>query len=292
MDNNRTAKIRTFFGIRKIFGLFFKNLLSLRCFINQKVMKKISYLLVLICATFFQAKAAPTDTLVFEATGEEIFTIAISTNAATWNIAQKVAWCRSEKKSDSQLTLQCEPNLSLSPRVDSIKINAEGAPIIIFIKQNEVANPYRMGEYFFNKDRVELARRCFQLGVDVGDAECQCRLGRMYFEEENFEKAKTLFTLSAEQGNPRGENNLGFLFENGFGLDEPNPKEAVRWYQKSADRGFAPAQYNLGRMYEKGNGVLGSVKDAMLWYEKASLQGHEEARARIRELSYRSNPWL
>jgi tetratricopeptide (TPR) repeat protein len=257
-------------------------------------MRTVNILLVVMISTCMSLSArsfAKVDTLVFDPTGEDTITTAITTNAE-WRIAKTSPWCYAEKKAEAGLVIACQPNISLSPRLGSIEIDVGGAKVKVAVRQGAIDNPYRLGEYFFNTGREELARDCYQLGVDKGDSECQSRLGKFHFDREEFPEAKRLFELSAAQGNPRGENNLGFLYETGFGLAEPEPKEAVRWYQKSADKGFAPAQYNLGRMYETGNGVQPSVKDALQWYEKASLQGHEEAQERIRDLSYRSNPWL
>ena len=55
----------------------------------------------------------------------------------------------------------------------------------------------------------------------------------------------------AEQGNAVAQNNLGYAYDNGFGVPEDDA-EAVRWYRLAAEQGDADAQNNLGFMYANG----------------------------------------
>ena len=50
---------------------------------------------------------------------------------------------------------------------------------------------------------------------------------------------------AAEQGDAVAQNNLGYMYDNGYGVPE-NDAEAIKWYRKAADQGHANAQYNLG----------------------------------------------
>ncbi len=58
---------------------------------------------------------------------------------------------------------------------------------------------------------------------------------------------------------------------------------AADWFLKSAKQGFAAAQYAVGRCYEEGIGVAKDTREALNWYRKAALQGHEDARNKLRE---------
>jgi len=51
----------------------------------------------------------------------------------------------------------------------------------------------------------------------------------------------------------------------------------MRWFQKAADQGYAVAQNNLGWLYQNGWGVSKDYAQAMMWYRKAALQGNGKA---------------
>ena len=84
--------------------------------------------------------------------------------------------------------------------------------------------------------------------------------------------------LAAEQGDAYTQNNLGYMYENGYGVLQ-DYAEAVRWYRLAADQGYANAQSNLGVMYENGYGVLQDDAEAVRWYRLAAEQG--DARMQI-----------
>ena len=52
---------------------------------------------------------------------------------------------------------------------------------------------------------------------------------------------------AAEAGSPVAQNDLGGMYENGWGL-EPNKAEALKWYRQAALSGCAEAQKNLTRL--------------------------------------------
>ena len=60
-----------------------------------------------------------------------------------------------------------------------------------------------------------------------------------------------------------------------------NYAKAAEWYRKSAERGYAEAQFRLGFMYEYGKGVPKDIKEARIWYKKASAQGDISAKTAL-----------
>ena len=54
--------------------------------------------------------------------------------------------------------------------------------------------------------------------------------------------------------------------------------EAIKYYKLSADQGYSGAQYNLGYMYENGYGVKQSDTEAIKYYKLAADQGNLEAK--------------
>ena len=64
--------------------------------------------------------------------------------------------------------------------------------------------------------------------------------------------------------------------------------DAVPWYLKAANMGHMTAQNNLGFMYEKGLGVQKNDREAIRWYRLAARKGNSHA-ARVlkkRGISY------
>ena len=80
----------------------------------------------------------------------------------------------------------------------------------------------------------------------------------------------------AEQGHARAQNNLGVMYDNGYGVVQ-DTAEAVKWYRLSAEQGVARAQNNLGVMYELGKGVVQNYTLSHMWYNLASANGDKEA---------------
>jgi serine/threonine protein kinase len=63
--------------------------------------------------------------------------------------------------------------------------------------------------------------------------------------------------------------------------------KAYSLYKKAAEDGYAPAQNDLGYMYMKGEGVEENDVEVVKWYRKAALQGLEDARTRLEEMGER-----
>ena len=80
----------------------------------------------------------------------------------------------------------------------------------------------------------------------------------------------------AEQGDANAQSNLGWMYDNGFGVLEDD-MEAVKWYRLAAEQGEASAQFYLGVAYAVGEGVLKDDEDAAQWFRLAAEQGIEEA---------------
>ena len=57
--------------------------------------------------------------------------------------------------------------------------------------------------------------------------------------------------------------------------------------RKAAEQGYAQAQFDLGHCYFYGWGVAEDKAEAVKWYRKAAEQGHEKAKAALKELEQR-----
>ena len=74
----------------------------------------------------------------------------------------------------------------------------------------------------------------------------------------------------AEQGDADAQLNLGFMYDNGYGVPQDYTK-AITWYRRAAERGNKRAQYNLGLMYDSGHGVPQNKVQAYMWYDIAGV---------------------
>jgi len=71
------------------------------------------------------------------------------------------------------------------------------------------------------------------------------------YKKQDYEKAVQYWFPMALQGDPRAENNIGVLFENGWGIPQDFEK-AARWYRRAAEQGHHWAKKNLADLVERG----------------------------------------
>ena len=134
-------------------------------------------------------------------------------------------------------------------------------------------------EYSENKDYEE-AVYWLRKAADQGHEVAQNNLGYMYEKgygiAKDYKKAVYWYRKAADQGYEVAQNNLGYMYEKGYGIAK-DYEEAVYWYRKAADQGYAAAQTLLGYMYDQGYGVAKDYEEAVYWWRKAADQGHEDA---------------
>jgi hypothetical protein len=100
-------------------------------------------------------------------------------------------------------------------------------------------------------------------------------------ESPDYAEALRLFRIAADQGDTRAMANIGWIYENGFGLPQRDCPKAMEWYRKAVNGGDKIAIWNIGHLYEIGCGVNPDCHEAKKWYERAAAQGIPEA---IRDL--------
>ena len=108
-----------------------------------------------------------------------------------------------------------------------------------------------------------------------------------YGVKQDFQRAFRMFSISAQLGFAGAQNNLGDLFENGFGT-EKSYGDAVYWYSQAAQQGEPTAYLSLGSIFAKGHGVRKDPLKAAYWLTLASthLEGEnnrKEALTLLRE---------
>jgi TPR repeat protein len=95
----------------------------------------------------------------------------------------------------------------------------------------------------------------------------------------DYARAVRELTPAAFRGNARAQAQLGFMYENGFGVPQ-NYAAAADLYQSAAAQGNVFAQSRLGLIYDKGHGVPQSWVLSYKWLDLAA------ARATNRERDY------
>ncbi len=110
----------------------------------------------------------------------------------------------------------------------------------------------------------------------------QTLVARAYeaYERGDDAEAVRLWRQAAEKGNADGQNNLGWVYENGRSLAQSDA-EAFRWYRLAAEQGHALAQYSLGVMHLVGRTGSQNSAEAARLFRLAGKQGHASAQKNL-----------
>jgi TPR repeat protein len=100
-----------------------------------------------------------------------------------------------------------------------------------------------------NWDSSEVLKICTGLADDYGHVQAQTQVGLINLLKLNKENvALNYFHKAADNGDKDGQNNLGYMYENGLGGLNQDIQEALVWYKKAADQGLDVAKSNVDRL--------------------------------------------
>lgn len=89
--------------------------------------------------------------------------------------------------------------------------------------------------------------------------------GLRAFEAGDYATAfEILRPLATHHGYERAMNQLGAMYENGWGVERDGHRAAT-WYEKSALEGYSRAMYNLGLLYAEGKLIPRDTIKALAW---------------------------
>jgi len=91
-------------------------------------------------------------------------------------------------------------------------------------------------------------------------------------DRNHFATAFRSFKPMAEEGIAEAQNNIGFLYQNGFGVKR-SYANAITWYTRAAEQGLAEAEHNLGMLNYRGHGLSQNFTIAKRWFTRAAEQG-------------------
>ena len=121
----------------------------------------------------------------------------------------------------------------------------------------------------------------FWAGVAAADMET----ARDLMEEGKFAEAKELFEVYARSGNADAEELIGVMYALGLGVERDDVR-AFDWYLRSSLKGHPGAQSGLGWYYEVGRGIPEpDLVRAYLWYALSAIGGDVDAPDSLEELT-------
>ena len=157
-------------------------------------------------------------------------------------------------------------------------------------KPNPLRESYQAGVDEYKRGAHSMALLAWRPLAEQGDVRAQNNLGYMYYKGEGVEKdaeeAVKWLRKAAEQGFAKTQNNLGYMYASGEGVMQDSSK-AEKWFRKAAEQGFVYAQYSLGH--------ISSHSEAVKWFQKAAEQGYDEAQfdlSRIISEENETEKWL
>jgi hypothetical protein len=95
--------------------------------------------------------------------------------------------------------------------------------------------------------------------------DAQVRLGNDYLDKKDYSSAMTWFRKAAERDNPVAEHNIGWLYQNGFGVKQ-DYGEAMNWFHKAASQDYAESENSIGWLYQNGWAGQQDYAEAIAWY--------------------------
>jgi len=113
---------------------------------------------------------------------------------------------------------------------------------------------------------------------------------RDMMEEGRFEEAMATFRVFARAGNADAEELIGVMYALGLGV-ERDDERAFEWYLRASLKGHPGAQSGLGWYYEVGRGIPEpDLVRAYLWYGLSAIGGDPDAVLSLEELTPRMTP--
>lgn len=115
----------------------------------------------------------------------------------------------------------------------------------------------------------------YQSAAQKNDPEALYLLGELLVLNQDYNMAIKNFILSAEQGYAPAMHMMGIAYEDGLFGVEQNYKKSFEWYKKLSEIDDNKGLFLLGFMYENGFGIEKNIKVANQLYKKACENGYK-----------------
>jgi len=123
---------------------------------------------------------------------------------------------------------------------------------------------YKMASDLYDSKKYEEAFPLFLISLAEGHWLSLVTIGIYYSQgkgiiKQNYKIARSFYEKAAEKGCLGGLCNLGYFYENGFGV-EKDENIAFELYEFSANKGYRIAIYNLATFYQKNDNIPKAVE--------------------------------
>ncbi len=115
-----------------------------------------------------------------------------------------------------------------------------------------------------------------------GSGRAQYLLGKYYWKQQDYSRTVQWLKTAAENGMVQAQEQMGYLYANGFGVKQSD-ETAIRWYEQAVARGSTSARYQLAVLLVRRNGQSASITE--LVSDLASLADTGDLNA-VRKLYY------
>ncbi|MGE3248278.1 MAG: tetratricopeptide repeat protein [Beijerinckiaceae bacterium] len=133
-----------------------------------------------------------------------------------------------------------------------------------------------LAQFFVLMPLPALARILRDSPVFEAGADPEFRRGLAAYRAMKYRHAYEIWEKVARRGDAKAQSALGYLHFKGLGQRQSDAA-AMRWYAPAAEAGEPVAQYHLGLIYLRGHGVGTDPYKALVWCERAVLNGFPEA---------------
>lgn len=105
----------------------------------------------------------------------------------------------------------------------------------------------------------------------------------------NYAEAYCVLRPMAEYGDPEAQYNIGWMYQNGYGL-AVNNSLALEWWRRAAEQGHVDASFAIATLYHHGEGEVDADKDKALdYFLLAATKGHDDATLILRSMLIRND---
>ena len=131
----------------------------------------------------------------------------------------------------------------------------------------------------------------FLAGLFCGaPARAEIETARDLMEENRFEEAMQELLPAARSGNADAEELIGVMYAMGLGVPRDDVR-AFEWYLRSAMKGHPGAQSGVGWYYEIGRGMPEpDLVRAYMWYVLSAIGGDPDAAISLEEVVKKMTP--
>jgi len=183
-----------------------------------------------------------------------------------------------------------------------------------------LAATYWLGNLYYEglgiEESMEKAFACYEYAAKAGLADAMNNYADMYFRGETVPQSDAIahhwFKKAAMLGVSEAMFTMGYMFEKGVGVEadadtsiywfeqsafhgdlyaanylghkamqRADFDEAFVWYMQAAEGQDVEGEYNVGFCFEEGIGTIQNLQKAKYWYQRAALQGDEQAKEKL-----------